>query len=527
MHRGRNRNFTKNSSLIKTIFIEACKSYQLLNESIMKKIWMVALMMIQLPLFAQKNYKEALKMAQAKIAESKFDEAIPLLDKAIQSKPKIAEIHFLKGYCLLRQDKNTDAIPILDQAIKLDAKKWHYYKRRGDALYNTMQYEKSLPDYTKAIDLETSKKNDTLFQYRADAYLKLDKYQEAINDYDKAIALNSKNGQMYFDRGYMYAKLNNKEKGCPDYQKAYEMGIMKAEKEAFELMQCDWAKPKIKPKDDSPVSIDKIEVDAFTGAVFTSKKLSYEKFEIVSKAGGFITSSVFAPDDEFIIKIETPKGFNLDGTDAHVGIGFGVYEGTKLLGEIDDLFKDGGALDAESLTSLKITLSMPKELEVKKIYILKVRFFDKLSNGEILVDMPFMVAQNTSKSTSINVSTGTLASEAITKSTSEISINKLDFMLAGKAVKTPLKGNQNYILSLSEKKSIGNEFNYRYTFISTTTGERISSDSKNAVLAVAKGLKIEIPLKTPPKGSYVLWLEIKDSKNDSKIWTMAYSLDVE
>ncbi|MCU0437198.1 MAG: tetratricopeptide repeat protein [Raineya sp.] len=288
----------------------------------MKKTWIVALMLIQLPLFAQKNYKEAQNMALSKIQEKSYTDAIPLLDKAIQFKPKIAENYYLKGYCLAEQSKNEEAIKNLDQAIKLDAKQWRYFKKRGDAYYNSKLYDKSVPDYTKAIDLEISKKNDTLFQYRADAYIQVSKYQEAIEDYNKAIVLNNQNKILYYYRGFTYAKLGNKEKSCLDYLKAYEMGFGRAQIEAFELMQCDWAKPKVKEKDTRPVAISDVQVDPFTGAVFILKGLTYEKYEITPKEGGFVTSSIFGYDESFVLKLDKPRGFNLNNTEAHVGVWF-------------------------------------------------------------------------------------------------------------------------------------------------------------------------------------------------------------
>ncbi|KOY86642.1 hypothetical protein AD998_11260 [bacterium 336/3] len=492
----------------------------------MKKTWIVALIFIQLPLFAQKNYKEALSMAQTKMKEKDYREAAPLLEKAIKFKPKIAQNYYLKGYCLVELSKHTEAIESLDQAIKLDAKQWRYFKKRGDAYYNAKLYDKSLPDYTKAIDLETSKKNDTLFQYRADTYMNLNKYQEAIDDYDKAIAINNKNKQLYFDRGYMYNKLGNKEKGCPDYQKAYEMGLENAKSEAYEMMQCDWAKPKVKEKDNSPVAISDVQVDPFTGAIFISKGLTYEKYEITPKSGGFVTSSIFGYDEDFVLKVDKPRGFNLNNTDAHVGVGFSVYQGNTSLGEAEDLFKEIGPLEQEMLNNLKITLSFPKS-EANSDLLLKARFYDKLSNAEILVNMPFTMAEKTAKSNNIRTSTSVLGNGINTKSTFEITVGKIEFLMAGKNVGT-LKVNQNYVLSLSEKKNLGNVVNYRYSFVDAQTGERVLSDGKKEVLAMAKGLKTDLPIKTPSKkGNYIVWLEVKESKDLNRIWTMTYPVVVE
>jgi hypothetical protein len=293
-------------------------------------------------------------------------------------------------------------------------------------------------------------------------------------------------------------------------------------------MKCDWAKPKVKDKDTRPVAISDVQVDPFTGAVFVSKGLTYEKYEIVPKNGGFVTSSVFGHDESFILKVEKPRGFNLNNTDAHVGVGFGVFQGETSLGEVENLFKDVGPIEAEMLNNLKITLSFPKPVDANSSFLLKARFYDQLSNAEILVDMPFTMAEKTSQSNNIRTSTSVLGNGIHTKATSEISVGKVEFLMTGKNAGTNLKANQNYVLSLSEKKNLANVVNYRYTFVDAQTGERVFSDGKKEVLAVAKGLKTDLPIKTPTKkGKYIVWLEVKESKNLEKIWTMTCPVVVE
>jgi hypothetical protein len=208
--------------------------------------------------------------------------------------------------------------------------------------------------------------------------------------------------------------------------------------------------------------------------------------------------------------------------------GFSVYQGETSLGEAENLFKDVGPIDAEMLNNLKITLSFPKPIDVNSSFLLKARFYDQLSNAEILVDMPFTMAEKTAQSNNIRTSTSVLGNGINTKATSEISVGKVEFLMTGKNAGTNLKINQTYTLSLSEKKNLGNVVNYRYSFIDAQTGERVFSDGKKDVLAVAKGLKTDLPLKAPSKkGKYIVWLEVKESKNSDKIWTMTCPVVVE
>jgi tetratricopeptide (TPR) repeat protein len=492
----------------------------------MKKLFILAFVLLQLSVFAQKNYQEALTLANTQMTAKQYDEAIPALDKAIGFKPKIAQTYYLKAMCFFEQNKYDLSIPVFDEAIKRDGKKWQYFKRRGDAFYNTEVYEKSLSDYIKATELEPTKKNDTLFQYLADSYLKLDKFQPAIDNYNKAIALAPKNGKLYFDRGFMYFKLVKNELACLDYQKASELGMEKAKSEAYELMKCEWAKPKLRQKDNTAVEISNVEVSPFTGTIFISKNFSYSKFEITPESGGFVTGAEFAYDDKFVIKIYNPKGFKLEDGKIQTGAGFVVYDGDKELGKVEDLYgEEGGIFESEDLTNLKFTLGLNKPLELNKIYKIKVRFFDKFSNVELVAEMPLKIAEKSLKSNSINVTKSTIAQGLNTEASGDVEVKKVTLLSVGKPTNA-FKSNQKNSILLSETKGLGKEVSINYSFVNKKTGVREVSGNYSSLPISAKG--IEIALQNPAnKGDYIIWIEVKDKQDSNKIWTMTYDLKVE
>ncbi|MFN3315221.1 MAG: tetratricopeptide repeat protein [Raineya sp.] len=477
--------------------------------------------------FAQKklSYQENIDLAKKKFNAKIYGEAIELIDLAIKKKPKVAENYYFKGMCFFRQYKHQEAIAEFDKAIARDKKNWLYYKFRGDAYYNTETYEPALQDYTKAIDLEKSKKNDTLFWYRADTYRKLNRYKEAINDYDKAIALNDKNAEVFYHRAYMRAVIKDTIPACQDYQKAYEMGVVRAQREAYSLLKCAWAVPVIE-KDDSPVAISKVEVEPFTGAVITSRGLKYEKYEFVpEKQLGFITSAVFGFDEPFIFRVHKPKGFKEDENGkVFFGAGFGIYENEKELGAVKDLFADNyEGVDAESLSNLRITLRFAKPLETGKIYTLKVRFFDKKSNAEIAMEMPFSMAEKTLQSNVINTTKSILALGAESKATNEMKIEKITFLENGK-VANNLKPNTTYQLQLTEISNLPENLNYQYNWVSEKDGSStirakgfFKFNKKNATLNITSPQQ---------KGAYILWLAISAKDNPSHIWAVSYPISV-
>lgn len=492
----------------------------------MKKLFIILFLLPPYFLFAQKqSYQESINLADKKFNAKMYEEAIKLIDVAISKKPKVAENYYFKGMCFFRQYKHQEAIAEFDKAIARDGKKWIYFKFRGDAHYNMEVYEPALQDYTKAIDLEKNKKNDTLFWYRADTYRKLNRYQEAISDYDKAITINSKNSELFYHRAYMKAIIKDTIPACQDYQKAYEMGVVRAKREAYSLIKCAWAVPAIE-KDDSPVAISKVEVEPFTGAVITSRGLKYEKYEFVTdKKLGFITSAVFGFDEPFIFRIHNPKGFKEDENGkVFFGAGFGIYEGEKELGAVNDLFSDNyEGVDAENLSNLRITLRFAKPLEIGKIYKLKVRFFDKKSNAEIAMEMPFSMAEKTLQSNVINTTKSILTLGAESKATNEIKIEKITFLENGKTTNN-LKPNTTYQLQLAEISNLPENLNYQYNWISEKDGSSTIRE-KDFLKFNKKTITLNI-ISPQQKGAYILWLAVSAKDNPSRIWAVSYPISV-
>jgi tetratricopeptide (TPR) repeat protein len=104
---------------------------------------------------------------------------------------KFATVYNNKAYSLVRQKKYQEALPFVEKALELDKTEWFIWDTRGEIYYNLANYEKSLKDLNKAIEL---KENDN----------------------------------SYFLRGLVYIKLGQKEKGCKDLSKSGELGNTEA-----------------------------------------------------------------------------------------------------------------------------------------------------------------------------------------------------------------------------------------------------------------------------------------------------------
>ena len=52
----------------------------------------------------------------------------------------------------------------------------------------------------------------------------------AINYYDKTIKINPNYARAYYNRGYVYNEMNQKNKACADWKKAASLGYANAKK---------------------------------------------------------------------------------------------------------------------------------------------------------------------------------------------------------------------------------------------------------------------------------------------------------
>jgi tetratricopeptide (TPR) repeat protein len=122
------------------------------------------------------------------------------------------------------------AIEYFNNAIKLQPFNTETYNNRGTAYYNFGQYQLAIEDFNKAISLKQNYAE--AFNNRGAAYNNLDQYQLAIEDFNKAISLKHDFVDAYNNRGVVYLNHGNKERGCSDVKKTYELGDCKTLEQA-------------------------------------------------------------------------------------------------------------------------------------------------------------------------------------------------------------------------------------------------------------------------------------------------------
>jgi tetratricopeptide (TPR) repeat protein len=479
---------------------------------------------------AQKKYKEQQKKAFELLQKESYQEAILIFDELIKQKPKIVDNYYWKGLCLVRQGKNGEAINMLNMAIEKNDKNWLFYKSRGDAYYNSTNYQNALKDYQRAIDLEPTKQKDTLFWYIADTYRKLNQYEKAIENYSKAIQINSNNPDLYYHKGFCYSFLTEREKykeqACSDYQKAFNGGIKNAQTEAWEIFRCDFARPTIN-KDNTPIAISKVEIEPLTGASIVSKGIGYERIEIYAgkSENSFLISSEIANKSDIIFKIIKPIGFRQNEEDKILfGTDFAIYEKDKLLHQSEDLYKDDfTGVDAEMLKSLKLTITLDN-LQENTEYSLLAHFFDKQSNAEISISLPFVIKLKTRTDNILNSSFGVLGQGTASKSVGDIEIERIEWRQNQKIV-GKLKANQPFDLWLWNIKKLSEGALIEYAWFDTQNGKKIIH--KKTAMKFSKTTQLKDLIAPSNSGRYIFWLRIVQISSAYKSFAFTAEMNVD
>lgn len=180
------------------------------------------------------NYDNAL-LQRGKVyytVQSDYPKAIADFEKYIAINPKDDVVFATLAVCTSKLDSKpktiAKTIAYLTKAIEINDKDSDYYYYRGYAYMDNKDNNMAMEDLNKAIELNP--KYEEAYFERGNIYLDAKDYSKQIENYDKAIELNPNSGKYYYWRGY--AKLfglKDKDKACPDYQKAIELGYKKAE----------------------------------------------------------------------------------------------------------------------------------------------------------------------------------------------------------------------------------------------------------------------------------------------------------
>jgi tetratricopeptide (TPR) repeat protein len=406
----------------------------------------------------------------------------------------------------------TEAIKLFTEAIALEPNFAKGYWYRADAYREVSNFEESIKDYSTAISIEP--KNPKFYKLRGDSYYDMKVYDKAEKDYGKAIEFDPKNATLWLYRGDCYLATKQKDKACPDYKKAQELGSRNAKAQAHKL-GCEWVNHMVggKPCPTGDAAISKVEVDPLTGAVFTSKGLTYDKYEIKNEAGtAHISGPEVALGETIVMTLFNPKGFCSDASGViFLGAGHETREvGGREIDKIHNIYKEGESFGPEKTKTLSIKFKVAAPMVSGKSYDMMAHFFDTKGNGEIFIEMPIKTASKTLTAPTF-VKTIDKVGAGMTSAAVGGEVKGMELHHKGKDERiqfNSLQQGTHYTVTASEVKNLNKHSHFMFRFISEKGQVAIEHNGKASFHG--EHMKLDFTTEGVKPGKYTLWLKIQE-----------------
>ena len=157
-----------------------------------------------------------LEQALECIDEGRHNDAIAIIQRAIDSDTSNHFLFQLRGLIYTLQSKPDRAIVDLNEAIALNSSDANSYVHRGRAWAALGEYPRAVEDFTTATAADS---NAEAYSARGDAYIAIGEYNAALEDYEKVIGLRP-DADAYVARGTAYFALKDVSNALKDFNKA-------------------------------------------------------------------------------------------------------------------------------------------------------------------------------------------------------------------------------------------------------------------------------------------------------------------
>lgn len=179
--------------------------------------------------------QELTQLAFQKQEIGAFEEAIEILNKALEIDPKFVPAHYRKGSVYEEWDQRKEAIAAYQQALKLDPK--HLKARLGlaSAYGKSRKNELAIREYEKVAEL---KPTDPEIHFKiALEYWYLQKLPETAEHYRKVIALNPDHLQAHLNLASVYEHMKKWDQSLKEIALSIQLGKQTGNQQAVSIAE--------------------------------------------------------------------------------------------------------------------------------------------------------------------------------------------------------------------------------------------------------------------------------------------------
>jgi membrane associated rhomboid family serine protease/Flp pilus assembly protein TadD len=167
------------------------------------------------------SYVVQVERARVLLTENKPDQAIAMLQSALQKRPNEAYVHFLIAQSFERKGDVASAERELKQALQLAPDNGAYWKTLADHYVRTQQWENAANSYRKAA--ASSKDNGISWFDAGVAFRQLDRIQDATDAFKKCVAVNPYFGEAWYQLGMSQLNLKQNKEAVASLQQAAKL----------------------------------------------------------------------------------------------------------------------------------------------------------------------------------------------------------------------------------------------------------------------------------------------------------------
>ncbi|HRY33762.1 MAG TPA: tetratricopeptide repeat protein [Bacteroidales bacterium] len=162
-------------------------------------------------------------------AAGEHDAACAEFSKAIERAPAMAKAWANRGKCRNKTGDPGEAIRDLEQSLSLGLKTPLQYFELGFSWYLLQDFYKARKNFDHCLSMSPGDPN--ALAYRGYAHYNAGDFIPAVEDLTKALQSDSLNALAWGMRGLANMRINRKNEGCSDLEKALSLGLKQAQKE--------------------------------------------------------------------------------------------------------------------------------------------------------------------------------------------------------------------------------------------------------------------------------------------------------
>lgn len=174
------------------------------------------------PALQSKNPQELIQSASEKQRIGAYDEAIEMLNRALELDPKLVDAYYRIGLVHVEADQRNEAIAAFKKALTMEPENLQARMRLAEVYSKMTRNDWAVAEFLKA---EALKPNDTELLFKiALEYWYHQKINEAAEYYKKILAIDPNHMQTHLNLISVYEKLKNWEKALEEIEISKRLG---------------------------------------------------------------------------------------------------------------------------------------------------------------------------------------------------------------------------------------------------------------------------------------------------------------